>query len=158
MIFKRTSHGPWKSFSRSIHAWNTHNNLGISIWVIPSRPGSFILKDISSYLFISNSVPLHMSENTNTMGLHTTYLWVHTYWANLIKEALPQRKGNFSFSMLKRHRKCIIGACCSIYGPGVKSHYTINEKVSEGRAYMLPCLFSAFHSTAKRYWKYWHIF
>lgn len=98
------------------------------MWVIPSRPGSFILKDITSYLLINNSVPLHMSENTNTMGLHTTYLWVHTYWTNLIEQGLPQRKGHFSFSMPKRHRKCIIGACWPIYGPGVKSRYTINDK------------------------------
>ena len=147
------SHGPWKSFSRGIHAWSTHNNMGIRMWLIPSRPRRSTLKNTNSYL-LNNNI---RSENTQHYRIVHNILCGCTHirqWVCLpsIEQGWPQSKSHFSFPMPKRHRKCTIGGCWPIYWPEVKGHYTINDKLSEGKIYMLPCLFFAvLFSTTESY-------
>lgn len=57
-----------ESHSQEASMPETQTNLGISTWLIPSRPESSTLKNTSSYLLSNNSVFWHMSENTQYRG------------------------------------------------------------------------------------------
>ena len=70
---EQVSHGPWTSFSRSIHAWSTHNNIGIRTWLILSTPRRSTFKNADSYL-------LNIEwEHTHDRTVHTHCMSAHTY-------------------------------------------------------------------------------